>query len=62
MEKFSGDVELLSMDFNLPKKLAITPGHIHLVRFIRSNRILGIFGEKFAMPIEGGGENTNMSG
>ena len=52
MEKFSGNVKLLSRDFNLPKKLAITPGHIHLVRFIRSNRILDIFGEKFAMPIE----------
>lgn len=52
MEKFSGNITLLSKDFKLPKKLAITPGHIHLIRFIRSNRILDIFGEKFVMPIE----------
>jgi len=26
-----------------------TPGHIYLIRFIRSNRILNIFGEKHFM-------------
>jgi len=36
----------------LPEKLTIAPGYIHIIRFIRSNRILDIFGEKFAMPME----------
>ena len=35
----------------MPPKLAIKPGHIHLFRFIRSNRILDIFSEKFPMPM-----------
>ena len=51
-EKCSGDIKLLPLDFKLPKKLTIAPGYVHLVRFIRSNRILDIFGEKFAMPLE----------
>jgi len=42
---------LLSSNFKIPRKLFISPGYIHLIRFIRSNRILDIFGEKFAMPM-----------
>jgi hypothetical protein len=49
-QKRSGDIKLLSTSFRLPEKLAISPGYIHLVRFIRSDRVLDIFGEKFVMP------------
>jgi len=52
MEKFSGKSSLLAADFRIPEKLNINPGFIHLIRFIRSNRILDVFGEKFAMPME----------
>ena len=51
-EKFSGNTAFLPSHFKLPEKLAIVPGYIHLIRFIRSNRILDIFGEKFLMPGE----------
>ena len=37
----------LPEDFKLPKKLPIEDGCIHLIRFIRSNRVLNVFGEKF---------------
>lgn len=47
-----GNLKLLSPNFKLPERLSIVPGYIHIVRFIRSNRILDIFGEKFPMPIE----------
>lgn len=52
MEKRSGDIKYLSKDFKLPSKLNIAHGYIHLIRFIRSNRILDIFGEKFSMPAQ----------
>jgi len=52
LEKVSGKLKYLQKDFRLPEKLIIAPGHIHIIRFIRSNRILDIFGEKFAMPME----------
>lgn len=42
----------LPKNFKLPKRLAIAPGHIHLIRFIRSSRILDVFGEKFPMPMD----------
>jgi len=51
-EKMTGDIKYLPSDFKLPSKLGISPGYVHLVRFIRSNRILDIFGEKFSMPVE----------
>lgn len=51
-EKASKDIQFLPLDFKLPERLSIAPGHIHLIRFIRSNRILDIFGEKFPMPVE----------
>ncbi len=49
-QKFSGGIKLLPASFRLPKELAISPGYIHLVRFIRSDCILDIFGEKYIMP------------
>lgn len=52
LEKISGKLKYLQKDFRLPENLTIAPGHIHIIRFIRSNRILDIFGEKFAMPME----------
>jgi len=50
-EKMSGDIKYLPEDFKVPSKLCIAPGYVHIVRFIRSNRILDIFGEKFSMPV-----------
>ena len=52
VEKRSGDIKYLPKDFKLPSKLNIAPGYIHLIRFIRSNRILDIFGVKFSMPTQ----------
>jgi len=49
-QKCSGDIKLLPASFRLPEKLAISPGYIHLIRFIRSDGILDIFGEKYIMP------------
>jgi len=49
-QKCSRGIKLLSSDFRLPKRLSIAPVYIHLIRFIRSNRILDIFGEKYIMP------------
>ena len=51
-EKCSGDITLLPSDFRVPEKLDITPGYVHLIRFIRSNRVLDIFGEKISMPLD----------
>ena len=51
-EKVTGNLKYLPKDFKLSSRLSIFPGYVHLVRFIRSNRILDIFGEKFAMPVE----------
>lgn len=54
--KFKGDINLLPTSFRLPERLAITPRYIHIIRFIRSDHILDIFGEKFVMPKEAGYE------
>jgi hypothetical protein len=51
-EAVKGSVKLLDRNFELPAKLIIHPGYVHLVRFIRSNRTLDIFGEKYILPIE----------
>ena len=51
-EKINGDLRYLPQDFKVPSRLGISAGYVHLVRFIRSNRILDVFGEKFAMPVE----------
>ena len=42
----------LAEGFELPEKLFIEPGRIHLMRFIRSDRVLDVFGIKFNMPAE----------
>jgi putative transposase len=42
----------LPKSFKLPDKLSIASGYVHLIRFIRSNRTLDIFGEKFPMPMD----------
>ena len=52
LEKMSGKIKYLPKDFKLPSKLSIPLGDVHLVRFIRSNRVLDVFGEKFPMPVE----------
>jgi len=52
MEKRSSDIKYLPKDFSIPSKLSIAKGYVHLIRFIRSSRILDIFGEKFSMPVE----------
>ncbi len=52
MEKVTGNLNYLPWDFKLPQKIGIAPGKVHIVRFIRSNRVLDIFGEKFSMPME----------
>ena len=49
-QKCSGNIKLLPASFRLPNKLAICPGYVHLIRFIRSDRVLDIFGEKYIMP------------
>jgi len=52
LEIYSGDGDLLPENFRIPVKLSITPGYVHLIRFIRSDRILDVFGEKFLLPME----------
>lgn len=51
-EKVTGSIRYLPQDFKVPSRLGISAGYIHLVRFIRSNRILDVFGEKFALPVD----------
>jgi hypothetical protein len=51
-QKCSGNIKLLPASFRFPDKLTICPGYVHLIRFIRSDRILDIFGEKYVMPDE----------
>lgn len=46
----TGIQRTLSQAFKMPQSLPIAPGNIHLIRFIRSNRMLDIFGEQFPMP------------
>lgn len=51
MKKERFEPSLLSKDFELPKdQIPIEDGEIHLVRFIRSDGVLDIFGEHFQMP------------
>ncbi len=51
-ERVSGELTYLPDNFRLPERLTLIPGLIHLIRFIRSNRVLDVFGEKFVMPSE----------
>lgn len=49
-EKRSGNLRYLPRSFTLPEQLAITPGYIHAIRFIRSDRRLNLFGETIILP------------
>jgi transposase-like protein len=40
-------ISRLPEDFEVPRKIPIEDGCIHLIRFIRSDQILNVFGEKF---------------
>lgn len=47
----STQFQRLPKSFRLPpKRTLIEDGYIHLIRFIRSDRVLNIFGEKFTVP------------
>ena len=46
------EIRLLPAYFRLPERLTIAPGYIHLIRFIRSSRLLDVFGERYPMPEE----------
>jgi len=48
--KKTENIKYLSKDFKLPSKLSITNGFVHLIRFLRSNKILIILGKKYTMP------------
>ena len=51
IEKEGSKSLLLKKEFELPKgPIPIEDRAIHIVRFIRSDRILNIFGEHFQMP------------
>jgi len=43
-KKGSKNFGIYTKDFKVPSRLGIFPGYVHLVRFIRSNRILDVFG------------------
>lgn len=51
-EKYSGNGKRLPGSFQFPDRLVISPGYIHLIRFIRSDGMLDVFGEKFTLPDE----------
>lgn len=51
-QRCTGIRRRLPGNFKLPEKLAIAAGYVHLIRFIRSNRVLDIFGERFPMPMD----------
>jgi len=49
-KKCTGNIRYLPENFQLPEKLIIVPGYIHLIRFIHSSCFLDVFGEDFSMP------------
>ena len=51
-QKCTGNIKHLSDSFQLPEKLAIPPGCVHLIRLIRSNHLLDVFGERLAVPAD----------
>ena len=51
-EAKKGSVSLLKRNLELLARLIISPGYVHLVRFIRSNQVLNIFGERYTLPVE----------
>jgi len=47
------NIKRLSEDFHIPDlKERPRQGYVHLIRFVRSNRVVSIFGEKFTVPEE----------
>ena len=51
-QRCTGNIHYLSESFRLPEKLTISPGYVHLIRLIRSNHLLDVFGERFVMPAD----------
>jgi len=51
IQRVSKRLKQLSQNFSLPKKLTIADGFVHFIRFIRSNRVLDLNGERFSMPM-----------
>jgi putative transposase len=51
-QKCTGNIKHLPDSFRLPEQLAISPGYVHLIRLIRSNHLLDVFGERFAVPAD----------
>jgi len=49
-QRCTGDIKYLPDSFRLAEKLTISPGQIHLIRFICSSHLLDVFGERFIMP------------
>jgi len=47
------NIKRLSEDFHIPDlKERPRQGYVHLIRFVRSNKVISIFGEKFTVPEE----------
>jgi transposase InsO family protein len=46
------NIQYLPQDYQFHPEIRVSKGYIHLIRFIRSNRKLDIFGEKFTAPKE----------
>lgn len=51
MQQVEKNLKRLPENFSMPKELTITDGFVHFIRFIRSNRVLDINGEKFPVPM-----------
>ena len=50
---FGCNIKRLSEDFHIPDlKERPRQGYVHLIRFVRSNKVISIFGEKFTVPEE----------
>ena len=49
----SSNIKKLPEDFQIPDlKERPRQGYVHLIRFVRSNKVISVFGEKFAVPEE----------
>lgn len=51
-QKYTGNSKYLPDSFRLPEKLAISPGYVYLIRLIRSNHLLDVFGGRLAVPAD----------
>ena len=52
MSEYKDSILKLPQDYQFDKDKGLSEGSIHIVRFIRSDRKLDIFGEKFILPKE----------